>query len=196
MYYSLITASLTPVAESSSHLEWWQTTTGIIGIPTAILAIFASWFLITKTRLESRKLQLEIREKEQALADARTADDPIRAAEIVAEPTFQVRRDQDIILRAILLFLVLSCWRLFEFIFSDLSLGPHIAALSFADIVSIVYWLVFVAMGWPLLLDTLQVLRVNTPDFLRGRTAQWLVVLLVALFLLVSINRRELLSGF
>jgi hypothetical protein len=52
------------------------------------------------------------------LADAREADDPIKAAEIVAEPTFQARASQDIILRAALLVMILYIWKFIQVIFS------------------------------------------------------------------------------
>jgi len=170
--YSVLAISLTTVAESTNHPQWWETTQGVIAIPAALLGIFGTYFLIVKTRLESKKLQLEIDEKQRALDAAKAAQDPIRAAEIIAEPTFEVRRVQDVILRAILLFLLLSFWTLIQTIFS---------VLPFGGILSLVYWLVFVAMGWPILLDVLKTLRIDVPKYLQGRAVWWLIIFLTAL---------------
>lgn len=190
MHHTVLSIALAS-ADSPSQSEWWQTATGIIGIPVAILTLTGTWFLISKTRLESKKLQLEIREKERDLADAREADDPIKAAEIVAEPTFQVRASQDIILRAVLLVIILYIWKFIQVVFSgQAGLGLGILGLSFQDILIVLYWTILAAMGWPILLDTLQALSINMPRFLQGRTFRWLIVLLTAFLIIVHLQRQ------
>jgi hypothetical protein len=192
MHHSVLAIALAR-ADSPSQAEWWQTADGIIGIPIAILTLAVTWFLISKTRLESRKLQLEIREKERDLADAREADDPIKAAAIVAEPTFQVRTSQDIILRAVLLVMILYIWKFIQVIFSG-EFGPGVFGLSFQDILTMLYWAILAAMGWPILLDTLQALSINMPKFLQGRILRWLIVLLTAFLIMVHLHRQSLLG--
>jgi hypothetical protein len=66
---SLTLGSFTPfVADDlAKPLVWWQVVTGILAIPAALLGLFYSYFLIRKTRLEARKLELDIREKERDL---------------------------------------------------------------------------------------------------------------------------------
>jgi hypothetical protein len=193
MHHTVLSIALVG-ADSPSQPEWWQTVNGIIGIPITILTLAVTWFLISKTRLESKKLQLEIREKERDLADAREADDPIKAAEIVAEPTFQVRASQDIILRAVLLVIILYIWKFIQVIFSgQAGLGIFdlgILGLSFQDILIVLYWTILAAMGWPILLDTLKALSINVPRFLQGRLFRWLIVLLTAFLILVHLNRQ------
>jgi hypothetical protein len=192
MHHTVLSIALAS-ADSPSQPEWWQTVNGIIGIGIAIFTLGGALFAIPKLRLESKKLKLEIREKERALADARAADDPIKAAEIVAEPTFQVRTAQDIILRAILLVMILYIWNFIQVIFSD-QLGVGILDLSFRDILIVLYWVILAAMGWPVLLDILQALSIGIPRFLQGRIFRWLIVLLTAFLIIVHLEHQLLIA--
>lgn len=61
-YISLSIAEATPPG-----IPWWQVVTGILAIPTALLALVYTYRLYLKTHLEMRKLALEIIEKEREL---------------------------------------------------------------------------------------------------------------------------------
>lgn len=50
--------------QAIEHLSWWQVGAVALSIPVTLLAIVYTWVLIRKTSLESRKLSLEILEKE------------------------------------------------------------------------------------------------------------------------------------
>ena len=189
MHHTVLSIALAS-ADSPSQSEWWQTATGIIGIPVAILTLTGTWFLISKTRLESKKLQLEIREKERDLADAREADDPIKAAEIVVEPTFQVRASQDIILRAVLLVIILYIWKFIQVVFWPSWPGPGdpwpvVPRHSDSVVLDNPR-----RNGMANFVDTLQALSINMPRFLQGRTFRWLIVLLTAFLIIVHLQRQ------
>jgi hypothetical protein len=49
--------------------EWYKIATGIIAIPAALLGVLISWNMVRKTRLETRKLQLEIDDRERTLVE-------------------------------------------------------------------------------------------------------------------------------
>src|ERR1700726_4554496 len=50
---------------ASPPAAWWQIATGILAIPAAILGLVYSYFQIQKTRLETRKIALEVRQTEK-----------------------------------------------------------------------------------------------------------------------------------
>jgi hypothetical protein len=217
VHQAVILLSLAGVAAPSNQFPWWQATAGIIGIPVAVATLIGSLYIIPrtraeipktrleaqkleaeirKTRLEAQKLELEIEAQGGDLVASSADNDPTKVAETVAESTFEIRKVQSIILRAILLYLILNFWRLIQVMFPpDLLPGLHILALSFGDFLSIAYWVIFVAMGWQLLLDTLYALGIDVPRPLRGKISRWAIVLLVTMFLVISAYRRESLSG-
>ncbi|MEM9090951.1 MAG: hypothetical protein AAGC93_19665, partial [Cyanobacteria bacterium P01_F01_bin.53] len=51
-------------AETAASTPWWQIVTGILAIPAAIFGVPSAYWLSQKARLETRKLQIEILEKE------------------------------------------------------------------------------------------------------------------------------------
>jgi len=63
----LIQAVIRAADDPSKPLEWWQVGAGIIALPAGILGLLFSYYQIQKTRLESRKLELELQEKEREL---------------------------------------------------------------------------------------------------------------------------------
>lgn len=118
---------LESASSSSSTLPWWQVASGVIGIPTALLGLIYTYRLSQKTRLESRKLQLEIIEKERlALSPDSTTEvsDEVRA-------TTQVRlsttRTQDFTVRFIICWLATQGWS-----FVTTFLTPFLNAVSIA----------------------------------------------------------------
>ena len=52
--------------------EWYNVIMGIIAIPAAILGVVISWNMVRKTRLETRKIELDIDEKEKVLLRGNT----------------------------------------------------------------------------------------------------------------------------
>ncbi|MFG6197732.1 hypothetical protein [Nonomuraea sp. JJY05] len=201
---------LTMTPKGGEEVAWWQVATGIIAIPVALVGLIGSWYLVRKTRLESRKLELEILEKEQALDQAKADQDPIRAAEIVAEPVFQTRRVQVLILRGILLVLVLDAWSLAQKllvpIFRGIRLGAAAATANpdvFAEntpaeyvvftlvllleqLPTIAYWWIFIALGWPLLSDTAHALSIELPAWVAKQRTRRILILVMVVLLLAS----------
>jgi hypothetical protein len=51
--------------QATQPLVWWQVVTGVLAIPAAILGLVYSFFQIQKTRLETRKIALELQRTEQ-----------------------------------------------------------------------------------------------------------------------------------
>ena len=51
----------------AQQLVWWQVATDIVGLPATIVGLVFSFFQIQKTRLESKKIRLEIIEKKATL---------------------------------------------------------------------------------------------------------------------------------
>jgi len=84
-------------------IPWWQVVTGIIDIPAAVVGLIYTYRLSAKTRLESRKLQLEILEKEgnhpQLEAGVIKQEDLATLRQAIAA------RTQDFIIRFIILYL-------------------------------------------------------------------------------------------
>lgn len=97
-------------AATEKPAPWYQAVSGILGIPATILAMVGSWYLVKKTSLESRKLDLELKEKENALRVAEQTGSPAEVARIVAEPVLSGKRVQDVLIRFVLLYLVLQVW--------------------------------------------------------------------------------------
>jgi hypothetical protein len=137
-----------------------------------------SWNMITKTRLESRKLLLEIAEKERALSgsDASTAE----KIQLLTTPVTDNQRALLILVRFVLLELTLRIWTFvpdsiivlvglitggFIWLLSPEHIGgPMIIAGIVSPIVrlltSIVYWLIVFGFGWPLFKDTCDFLNI------------------------------------
>jgi hypothetical protein len=193
-------------------LPWWTAAAGIIAVPTGLLVLVHSYVVIKKTRLETQKFELEIREKETELAGARDEGDIVRINQLVAQPILQGRRVQEILLRAILLILALQAWRLVEIIFGAFttSIGYGLSSIttrspssdimaalitsSIAQLPMVGYWLVFFALGGPLLVDVLRQLNISAPKLLTsvGRPSR-LTYIVVAVLVLATILLTPLL---
>jgi hypothetical protein len=79
---------------STANEAWYKVATGIIAIPTALLAILISWNMIRKTRLETKKLELDIRKQtEEAKESANEASDRADLATAQAEKANQGAED-------------------------------------------------------------------------------------------------------
>jgi hypothetical protein len=193
-------------------LPWWTVAAGIIAVPTGLLVLVHSYVVIKKTRLETQKFELEIREKEKELAGARDEGDIVRINQLVAQPILQGRRVQEILLRAILLILALQAWRLVEIIFGAFttSIGYGLSSIttrspssdimvalitsSVAQLPMVGYWLVFFALGGPLLVDVLKQLNISAPKLLTslGRPSR-MTYIVVAVLVLATILLTPLL---
>ena len=196
---------LGPVAQGpSSPPPWWSVTAGIIAVPAGIIGLILTVLLIKKTRLESQKFGLEIRQKQIELAAAQTEGDTTKLTELVAEPILENRRIQQILLRAIVLFFALQGWSLVRELYRAIARWAGIGLQSLLpgsngsiteplglafyvllQLPTVGYWLVFIAIGGPLLADVLAQLAIESPRLLkylqRPTVAVYVVVGIVVL---------------
>jgi hypothetical protein len=192
-------------AEVSEPPAWYTATSGILAIPITVLSAVGSYYLIQKMRRESRKLDLEIIEKQRQLQVVGRPGEPATVAEIIAEPLLHSRRAQDIILRFILLFLVLQVWGVVRDVAQAATIGMQAAIAGSRDGISEVtetalhlvtgivvaipevgYWVLFVALGFPLLLDICEQLRIGVPEKLKTPGARRAVLVVAALAAVVQ----------
>jgi|SRR5579859_81584 len=161
--------------------QWYEQVSGIIAIPVTIVGAAYSYVLIKKTRLESRKTELEIREKLIALekAPAMTAS---QVGSTLSSPliTFSIG---SLLLRYVLLELILWFSRIvsepLSYLFKGLGLGVYylldkvmhgsapevvsIAIMGAGTVAgSVLYWLILFTLGWPLFKDILVFFGVST----------------------------------
>lgn len=99
-------------AEEAKQPNWWEVATGIIAIPAAIIGLVYSVVLIKKTRVEARKTELEIQEKEAALGKIPPAEKTL--AQVLISPLFEAKQIQLLLLRFVLLYVTLRLWGLAE----------------------------------------------------------------------------------
>jgi len=174
--------------------EWYEKVTGVIAIPAAIIACAYSYLLIKKTRLESRKIELEIEQQRQAAATSAhtaTSSAPSVALSETVEQALKNRLLLIVIVRFILWRLVDECygwiisplkWILtiaiipISQIFSKSNVLGHVpdfikygflaVAVTFqAAIESVGSFVIFLAFGWPLFKDINQLLGINLRDY-------------------------------
>ncbi len=188
--------SITFAAEVSRP-NWLEISTGLIAIPATIIGIVYSYVLIRKTRLETKKTELEIREKETALEKL---PQHMEVRQILA-PIMDNRIAQYIILRFIILYLIVNSWELvgqikgiiiavLYFLFfqdtlfaqdaQDLeSAMPEafpwwgMAAVGIAlRIPDVLYWIIFIAFGWPLFKDANALMGLKLKDYFQWGRAK------------------------
>jgi hypothetical protein len=87
---------------------WYKVITGIISIPAAILGLIVALNVIKKTTLESRKLELEIRQKQTEFSETR---DVLPSAEQLARPVGESQRALLLVLRFVILQLAIMLWK-------------------------------------------------------------------------------------
>jgi hypothetical protein len=194
---SLLNDAVSVLTSESTQPHWWQVTTGILAIPAAIIGLVYSYILVKKTRLETVKMELEIREKQSQVAklafESHVAGSSAVVHDVVVEPVVQGRIVQFILLRFIVLYLVLGFWGAIEDAFGFVLAGAMLAStrlfhtsldslwviipvLIVQQLPTIVHWLLFVAIGWPLFVDVNKMLGLRLKDLLsikgfRGTTA-------------------------
>ena len=195
----VVLAQEAPTPPAQNTQSWMDTASWWIGLPVTIVAAVGTIYALPKARREKRKLDLEILEKERALGLVKASDNPAEVARIVAEPIFESRRAQDLILRFVLLYLLLQAWGLVGGLLGSASssamfalnravqgdasistiVGTFIVAIV-ASLPNVVRSLLFVAIGWPLLLDSAKLLRFELPEFFYSdRTRRALIAIAV-----------------
>jgi hypothetical protein len=87
--------------------EWYKIATGIIAIPAALLGVLISWNMVRRTRLETRKLQLEIDDRERTLVETSKGESDVP---LVLAPLSESQKAVLIIIRFVLLELTLRIW--------------------------------------------------------------------------------------
>jgi hypothetical protein len=166
-------------AEPPKQPQWYEIATGVLAIPAALIGLAYSYLLLKKTRLESRKTELEIAEKERALAEVR---DTSQVATQVIQSS-ENRLLLLLLLRFVVLYLLLQGWGLvedfFELVFAGIFVGAQkLFSLSFngwevvplvalQKLPKVVYWLFFFGLGWPLFKDVNRAMGINVREFLR-----------------------------
>jgi hypothetical protein len=164
------------------QFAWWQIAGGILAIPTAIVGLIYTIHLAKKTQLESRKIQLEILEKEGKLLPGSGELPSFR--ELADFPKVITSRVQDFVLRFIILFLVLTGWEgiatlgsplLAGLVFwivnkfnSDTKLWYNILWISFmAQALSILKLIILYFLGLPLFKDILNFMGLKPSEILK-----------------------------
>jgi hypothetical protein len=174
-------AAIAQQTASPSGEEWYKVVTGVIAIPAAILGVIISWNMVRKTRLETRKLQIDIDEKQKVLLSGEMD----KATQLIAEPFSDNQRALLIIIRFVLLELTLRIWNFipdvvqsiigfagagFLFLFHGGGTGAVVIAAIMPQILnsvlSIVYWIIVFGFGWPLFKDTCSFLNIPIKSLL------------------------------
>jgi len=164
--------------------QWYEQVSGILAIPVTMIGVAYSYVLIKKTRLEARKTELEINEKLNALAkDAVTSTTAPVSPQSTPLFTF---RTGTLLLRYVLLQLILSLSGIvrqpLSYLFKGIGYGsyfildklkpqgelPAYIGLGFVKIGdvadTVLYWTIFLLIGWPLFKDILVALDVSTKE--------------------------------
>jgi hypothetical protein len=170
---------------------WWQIATGIIAIPAAVVALVGAVQLNQKTKLETRKLQLEILKEEGKEV---TQTGPITREELIGSTKALAVGTQDFILRFLVLYLVTSFWSVVSGVVTAVfgALGQIAALISptlpanlknSVPVTSVIgaavttwcieigYVLIFLSLGVPLLRDILTYLKIRPMDLFRRKKA-------------------------
>jgi hypothetical protein len=156
---------------------WWENVEGILAIPVLLVGLIYSWALLKKNRLEMRKIELEILEKERGLSEHLGRQDPV--IQEVMQPLLANRNVQFLILRFIVLYLVLAAWGLVGDVVGVLvqassifNIGNSWLWIPFQVLINlpnIGYWLLFFVIGWPLFKDISQFLGLELKEFFKLR---------------------------
>jgi hypothetical protein len=175
-------------AQGLKEPQWWEIVTGILAIPASLIGLAYSYILIRKTRLEAKKTELEILEKEQALQKLSTEQQ-----ELVLEavrPLAQVNIALYLVLRFVVVYLILKAWGLVEVGYNVITSGVYLGLSEFlrldlfakldsqnlwhmlpvyliANLPKIGYWIVFLAIGWPLFKDANRLMGLDLKDLFR-----------------------------
>ena len=173
----VVVLAQTAEGASKTDLHWWQVATGMIGVPTALIGLLVAYRVSNKTRLESRKLQLEILEKEGK-------SEELGPRSLLESPRARAAGLQDLVLRFIVLYLAFQGWNLIERLISpllgsalsvwintqDLVTPPWVEILGVtlvSQLTGLGDLVIFVVLGFPLLKDIAASQGVGMRDVLR-----------------------------
>jgi hypothetical protein len=184
---AVVVTAVALAAEGGSTPEpWYKVIAGIIAMPAAVIGLAVSYRLFRKTNLESRKLELEIGEKERQLQNI-SGTPAVEALRGFAQPLALSQRLSILILRFVILELTLRIWNFVPSAFSYITtagtyaafalLGkdaastlqpwtPSGAAIIFGPTVirllfDVVYWFIVFGFGWPILRDACAILGIR-----------------------------------
>lgn len=174
-------APVTVFAGDNKIPQWYEITTGVLGIPVTIIGVAYSVILIKKTRLETKKTELEILEKQIQLRQALEAQ-PVEVQKLIV-PAAENRIGLYLVLRFVLLYLILHAWGLIEDIYDlifagivtgaqsslnlELSGWAVIPLMVIQKIPKVAYWLVFFALAWPLFKEINSLLGLDIHELFR-----------------------------
>jgi hypothetical protein len=185
---SLVLAVLLDGGNVPSPPQWYEQVSGILAIPVTIIGVAYSYVLIKKTRLEATKTELEIREKQIALEKEQPSPVPSAAA-VSSSHAFSFAIGS-LLLRYVLLQLILSLSGIvrqpLNYLFKGLGygvffcLGKVMPGNNIGEAIgwgivqlggvadTILYWIIFFLLGWPLFKDILVFFGVSS----RGMRAR------------------------
>lgn len=174
-------------AEGATTPEpWYKVIAGIIAIPASIIGLAVSYRLFRKTNLESRKLELEIGEKEKQLQNISGASG-VDALRGIAQPLALSQRLSILLLRFVILELTLRIWNFVPSAVGYVTAAGTYAALMFLGedaastlqpwspsgaavivgptvirlLFDVVYWFIVFGFGWPILRDACGILGIR-----------------------------------
>jgi hypothetical protein len=146
---------------------WLQAVGGVAGTVAAVMGIWTAFLTSQKSRLEMRKLQLELLEKQGKLQPGER--NYVRVSDIVSSPQLLTLVVQDFIIRFLIIYIVRFGLSIFESLFVNpirllsqaiLSVldvpflySSPIFNMFFSVILSIGDLIIFAALAWPLLVD-------------------------------------------
>jgi hypothetical protein len=132
--------------------------------------------------------------------------DPGQVVRMVARPLLESRVAQDLLLRFVLLYLLIQAWgivanllgsalasaqfaldRAVEGDYSTASVIGYLLVALIASIPGIVRSLLFVAIGWPLLLEVAKVLQFGLPEYLYRPEVRRVLIGFVVVAALVEV---------
>ena len=176
----VVTAQGTGTGAASE--AWYKVATGIIGIPAALVALAIAVKVLRKTTLESRKLELEIVEKQKILGQEFAK----QGLQDIAKPIGDNQRALLLVVRFAVLELTLRLWGFVPAAFAKLTgsaplvlyfiggdmaqsldsrSAPIVSAIAATAAISlaldVVYWSIVFGFGWPLLKDTCRFLGIE-----------------------------------
>jgi hypothetical protein len=186
IFISVLNPALATAVESPiPHEPWYKVIAGIIAIPASVIGLAVSYRLFRKTNLESRKLELEIREKEQQF-HAATSSPGLEALKVLAQPFALSHRVSLLLLRFVILDLILRIWHFvpaaIEYIASATYLALatlHVKSFEISDPISArgfailfgprlfrfvfdsVDYFIILGFGWPILRDACTMLGIR-----------------------------------
>jgi hypothetical protein len=200
MFSLLLLSSDSAIAqEVAAHGSdpWYKIAAGVIAVPGAAIGLLVSWNMMRKTRLETKKLEIEIAEKQHAMSQPSS---PSEKLELLASPLSDNRRALLIVIRYVLLDITLRLWDFVPTVVSFvgsavvdsliLIVGPQglnqatssyqayvplmaVGPSAIRAALGIVYWLIVFGFGWPLFKDTCAFLNIPVKSLLDLPRIGW-----------------------